>query len=91
MTLEANVAERIGIAAKGTAQEVRDALSSAGLPVSLPDDMGADQMMEVMRADKKARGGSLQYALPRAIGEMAGSDSGWTVSVDDAFVREVLT
>jgi 3-dehydroquinate synthase len=91
MTLEAMVAERVGIAAKGMAQEVREALSSAGLPVTLPEGMGADRIMEVMRADKKARAGSVQYALPRAIGEMAGSDTGWTVSVDDALVREVLT
>jgi 3-dehydroquinate synthase len=91
MTLEAMVAERVGVAAKGMAQEVREALSSAGLPVTLPEGMGADRIMEVMRADKKARAGSVQYALPRAIGEMAGSDTGWTVSVDDALVREVLT
>ncbi|MEO8193168.1 MAG: 3-dehydroquinate synthase [Gemmatimonadales bacterium] len=91
MTLEARTAERVGIAKAGTAKEIRDALARAGLPVDLPEGMGADRILEVMRADKKARAGSVQYALPRAIGEMAGSDSGWTVSVDDAIVREVLT
>ncbi|MDO8501284.1 MAG: 3-dehydroquinate synthase [Gemmatimonadaceae bacterium] len=91
MTLEGRIAERIGIAKEGTASEIRDALAAAGLPVILPEGMGADRILEVMRADKKVRAGSVQYALPRAIGEMAGSDSNWTVSVDDAIVREVLT
>lgn len=91
MTLEAAIAERTGIATTGTAGEIRDALSAAGLPVALPEGMGADRILEVMRADKKVRAGSVQYALPRAIGEMAGSDSGWTVSIENAIVREVLT
>jgi 3-dehydroquinate synthetase len=52
--------------------------------------MEAERLLEVMRSDKKARAGSVHYALPRSIGEMAGSESGWTVPVDDAIVREVL-
>lgn len=91
MTLESKIAERIGIASAGTATEVRDALAAAGLPVTLPSGLSADRILEVMRADKKVRAGSVQYALPRAIGEMAGSGSGWTIPVDDAIVREVLT
>jgi 3-dehydroquinate synthase len=91
MALEAKVAERAGIAAKGTAGEIRDALLAAGLPVTLPAGMAADRILEVMRSDKKVRAGAVRYALPRAIGEMAGSDTGWTVSVEDAIVREVLT
>jgi 3-dehydroquinate synthase len=90
MTLESKISERIGIAKEGIAEEVRGALLGAGLPVTLPAGMDADRILEVMRADKKVRAGSVQYALPRAIGEMAGSDSGWTVSVDDAIVREAL-
>jgi 3-dehydroquinate synthase len=91
MTLESRIAERIGIASEGTAAEVREALSAAGLPVKLPEGVGADRILEVMRADKKVRAGSVQYALPREIGKMAGSASGWTVPVDDAVVLEVLT
>ena len=53
--------------------------------------MDADRILEVMQSDKKARAGEVRYALPRAIGEMAGADSGWTVSVAESIVREVLT
>jgi hypothetical protein len=44
----------------------------------------------VMRTDKKVRGGTIQYSLPSRIGRMAGSNSGWTVSVSDEIVREVI-
>ena len=90
MVLESRIAERVGIAVGGTAAEIRNALSTAGLPVSLPEGMEAEGMLDAMRSDKKARAGFVRYALPRAIGEMAGAESGWTVSVEDAIVREVL-
>jgi 3-dehydroquinate synthase len=90
MTLEARIAERAGYAKAGMADEIRNALAAAGLPVKLPEGISADRILEVMKADKKARAGSVRYALPRAIGEMAGRESGWSVSVDDAIVREVL-
>ena len=91
MTLEARLAERMGVAVEGTEREIREALHAAGLPVTLPQGMEADRILDVMRSDKKARAGMVKYALPRAIGEMAGADSGWTIGVDDAIVREVLT
>ena len=91
MTLESRIAERVQIAVEGTAKEIRGALTAAGLPVELPKQLDADRILEVMQADKKVRAGSVQYALPRAIGEMAGAESGWAVSVDESIVREVLT
>lgn len=91
MTLESRVAEKAGVARQGVADEISSALSSAGLPVERPNDMDADRIFEVMRADKKKVAGSVRYALIKEIGEMAGRNSGWTISVSDAIVREVLT
>lgn len=90
MAIEAKIAEVAGVAEKGTAETIRAALAGAGLPVELPETMDADRMLEVMRSDKKVRGGTIQYSLPSTIGRMAGSDSGWTVSVSDEIVREVI-
>lgn len=90
MVIEAEIAERAGIAGRGLAEEIRGALVAAGLPVKLPEGMEAGRMLEVMGADKKVREGTVRYALPRAIGEMGGADSGWTIPVDDAVVREVM-
>jgi len=90
MTIESRIAERSGIAVRGTAAEIRKAVLAAGLPVTLPDGIDSGRIIEVMRSDKKARAGSVHYALPRSIGEMAGAESGWSVAVDDSIVSEVL-
>jgi 3-dehydroquinate synthase len=91
MVVEARIAELAGVAERGTAETIRNAVAGAGLPVELPSGMDAARMLEVMRTDKKVRGGTIQYSLPSTIGRMAGSGSGWTVSVADEIVREVLT
>jgi 3-dehydroquinate synthetase len=91
MALESAIAERAGIADAGTSAAVRSALSAAGLPVDRPEAISGEQVMAAMRVDKKARGGHVEYALPRCIGAMAGSSTGWAVTVDENIVREVLT
>jgi 3-dehydroquinate synthase len=90
MALEGELAERIGLARAGTAAAITGALASAGLPTSLPAVLDGGAVMEAMRADKKGRSGKMQLALPLRIGTMAGADSGWTVSVSDDQLREVL-
>ena len=90
MALESELAEQIGVAQTGTAATVSSALHSAGLPTALPSGSGVDAMIEAMRSDKKGRSGRTRFALPVRIGEMAGADSGWTVSVSDDQLRRVL-
>jgi 3-dehydroquinate synthase len=91
MALESALAERAGIAEAGTSDAIRDALSVAGLPVHRPEGVSGERIMEAMRGDKKARRGKVEYSLPCRIGAMAGSSSGWAVTVGDDIVREVLT
>jgi 3-dehydroquinate synthase len=91
MVLESAVAERAGIAEAGTSAAVRDALTVAGLSVDRPKAISGKKILESMRADKKARGGRIEYALPSRIGAMAGKETGWAVPVDDDIVLEVLT
>jgi 3-dehydroquinate synthase len=90
MALESELAERAGIAECGTSARVREALGRVGLPVDRPAEMSPERIIEATRADKKARRGAVEYALPRRVGAMAAESSGWTVPVDDALVREVL-
>ena len=60
-------------------------------PATLPPP-GLDGLAPVRHthSDKKVRAGTVEYALPHAIGEMAGAATGWTVPLPDAFVREAL-
>jgi len=90
MVAEARVAERIGVATQGTAREIERVCQAARLPTT-PHNVAADTLIGFTRSDKKARGGRVEYALPKCIGEMAGADRGWTVPVEDTVVREALT
>ena len=90
MALEARLAERIGVAQAGTAEAIIEALRTAGLPTELPRPFEKGAVLEAMRSDKKARSGKTMFALPLRIGAMAGADTGWTVSVTDDQLREVL-
>jgi 3-dehydroquinate synthase len=90
MALESELAEQIGLAQTGTAATVVSALGSAGLPTALPRGSDGDAVIEAMRSDKKGRSGRTRFALPLRIGAMAGADTGWTVSVSDDQLREVL-
>ena len=90
MALESKLAERIGLAQTGTAATVTRTLQAAGLPTDLPTNCGPEAVIDAMRSDKKGRSGKTMFALPSRIGAMAGADTGWTVSVGDAQLREVL-
>ncbi|HEY5062904.1 MAG TPA: hypothetical protein VII52_15295, partial [Gemmatimonadaceae bacterium] len=72
------------------AARVCAAVRSAGLPHLRPASMAVDDVVSAARADKKARGGHAEYALPSRIGAMAAAERGWSVPVDDAITRQVL-
>ena len=90
MLVEARVAERIGVAEPGIAQRIEEVCENAGLRTRTPD-LPLDQLLAYTRADKKARGGRVEYALPARIGAMAGEDLGWSIPVDESVVREALS
>ena len=90
LVAEARVAEKLGVAKTGLAGTIERVCQSAGLPTALPE-IPLDTLIGFTRADKKARSGRVEYALPAKIGKMAHADRGWTVPVEDTIVREALT
>ncbi|HEX6535587.1 MAG TPA: 3-dehydroquinate synthase [Gemmatimonadaceae bacterium] len=90
MVLEGELAERIGVAQRGTAERIREAVLRAGLPTHVPTDLSPERVLAATRSDKKARRGTVEYALPRRVGEMEQGDGGWGVPVSDADVLAVL-
>jgi 3-dehydroquinate synthase len=90
MVLEAELAERLGVADAGTAARVRVACAAGRLPVALPDGLAPDAVLAATRSDKKATGGRVEYALPTRVGAMADADGRWSVPVPDALVLAVL-
>jgi 3-dehydroquinate synthase len=90
MVLESELAERLGVAARGTAARVRAACAAGELPVALPDDLDPAAVLAATRGDKKARAGRVEYALPAAVGAMAACGGRWATAVDDGPVLAVL-
>jgi 3-dehydroquinate synthase len=91
MVHESELAERLGVAASGTAARIRESVRVAGLPERRPPSMSIEAVVRATRADKKARAGRVEYALPSRIGAMAAADQGWSLPVSDDDVREVLS
>lgn len=90
MVLESRLAEQMGFAEPGTTAVVRDALRRVGLPVDRPGDQAPSTLLDLMRVDKKARGGRIVFALPAAIGRMAGAGSRYGLAIDERDILAVL-
>ncbi|HJU90529.1 MAG TPA: 3-dehydroquinate synthase [Gemmatimonadaceae bacterium] len=90
MVLESRLAEHIGVAESGTAKRIYDAVHAAKLPTERPAEIARDRVIDATHADKKARHGHTEYALPARVGEMATRDGGWTIRVSDEMVLEIL-
>jgi 3-dehydroquinate synthase len=91
MAYEARLAEALGIAEPGTAARVRRLLERYALPLDLPEGASVDALVAAMQFDKKAREGTVRFALPRAIGHMYADGKSWTVVAPEDVVRAVLT
>ena len=89
MAYEARLAEALGIAAQGTAERITRLLGHFRLPLERPHDAGIDDLINVMRGDKKARAGEIRFVLPKEIGSMY-QDEEWSVSVAEVRIRSVL-
>jgi 3-dehydroquinate synthase len=90
MVLESAAAERAKITTAGTTARITDTLRTLGLPVTRPTGPSPDDILDIMRGDKKSRAGSIEYAVPERIGTMAGATNGFAVRIDDTIVRDVL-
>ncbi len=90
MALEARLAEALGVAEAGTANQVTAALARVGLPTGRPAALDPEAVLAATRGDKKTRAGQVEYALPTRIGATAEARGRWSLPVPDALVREVL-
>jgi 3-dehydroquinate synthase len=68
--VEADYAERLGIAPKGLPDAIRETLSALGLPIQIPNGLPRDDIIRAMRVDKKRSAKSIRFALPAEIGKV---------------------
>jgi len=90
MVVEAEMAERLGLAAPGLRSAIAGAVASAGLPGSPPSNVSVEALLSATYGDKKVRTGLVRYALPRAVGVMDSAEGLWSVPVEDATVLAAL-
>jgi 3-dehydroquinate synthetase len=68
MAAETRLAEKLGLAQPGLAQQMCAALAGLGLPLEVPAGYNRAELVEAMRVDKKKAGGVVRFALPVEIG-----------------------
>jgi shikimate kinase / 3-dehydroquinate synthase len=68
--VEARLAEQIGAAHAGLADEICAALTGLGLPVEIPRGLSMERVIQAMQLDKKRAAGRIRFALPVKIGEV---------------------
>lgn len=91
MLAEARLGEKLGITAAEVPRAVADALERFALPTSAPAAVDPERALEAMGHDKKKRRGTVRFALPARLGEMAGSPAeGWTVAIPEEAVRHAI-
>ena len=71
MVAEARMAERIGLAEAGLADEIAAVLKIVGLPTEIPPKLDQSKIIAAMTRDKKKAGGVVKFALPAAIGDVS--------------------
>lgn len=85
LVAETALAERLGLAKRGLADEIAAVLRRWGLPTVIPPWVSRQAVWEAMRVDKKKSAGALRFSLPKAIGKVEVG-----VSAPPELVKEVL-
>ena len=85
MTCAAVLAERVSLIGSDIVQRQTKLLHALGLPTAIPTAWPVDELLAVMRRDKKAVGGRLRFILPTRLGEVKLFDD-----VPEPLVRDVL-
>ena len=69
---EAKIAVRRGLAPASWPEEFAARVAAANLPTSLPAGLPLDELVPLMRGDKKREGGAVTFALPCGWGDVRG-------------------
>ncbi|MGH7524851.1 MAG: 3-dehydroquinate synthase [Gemmatimonadales bacterium] len=90
LVIETRVGESMGVARPGTADQVANLLQRMKLPVTVPNGLDRDRIIDLMRSDKKNRHGKVRASLLAAFGEAARNNDEWTHPLDVEIVAAML-
>ncbi len=86
MAVEAELGAKLGITSPQAAKAVAQGLASQGLPIELPSDLSADDLLMEMSRDKKANRDGLAFSFIEEIGACK-----LVTGVSEAEVRKGMT
>jgi len=90
MVAEARLGARLGATDREVEVSLVAAAEAFNLPTRIPD-YPAEDLLDVMKRDKKTRAGTVRFALPQRIGTMAQSKpEDWTIEASESSILEVL-
>lgn len=70
MAAEARYAARVGLTGLGVVEAIESTLFALGLPIHIPAEMPREEIIRVMRVDKKKNAKAIRFALPIEIGKV---------------------
>ena len=74
MVMAADLSHRMGWLASVDVERIKTLFMAAGLPVTAPEGMSAEQFMDLMSVDKKVQDGQIRLVLLKGIGQAIISD-----------------
>jgi 3-dehydroquinate synthase len=80
----------LGLAKPERIDRVRRILEKLDLPVKLPCNLVENNLIELLKHDKKVLGGRPRFVLLRDIGEVYSRDGQWAVDVEPEVVERIL-
>jgi len=90
MIAEGKIAIKLGLWNHDELTRLRNLIRSASLPTDIPQNTGIGKLIDVMKLDKKARGGEIEMTLPIKIGEMSSLNGNYGIKVDENFIYKTI-
>lgn len=89
MVVEGEISLMKGFLKEESLRRLKSAIEAAGLSVSLPE-YAENKVIEVLKSDKKSRGGVPRFVLLSEIGRVVSKSSTYAFEVDENIVKEAL-
>ncbi|TKJ17908.1 3-dehydroquinate synthase [Candidatus Woesearchaeota archaeon B3_Woes] len=90
MMVAGRIANRLGYFSQKDLQAQEALLVAVGLPITIPNGISNENIIDVTSRDKKAKDGKARYVLPISIGQMHEFNGTYATHVDNDVVMNVL-
>jgi len=84
------IEEQMGFAQQGRLERIIGMLNKLAVPIAIPDSITKDDMLELLRHDKKAVAGQPRFVLLDKIGSVHVEGSRYSMEVEPEMVQAVV-